>query len=142
MRWEKTSLTGCRWSGTVYEALDLKSWDIIWHEGEGDYQGSASFIAKKGAQYLYYGWSWGSCSGCDSWENEEIGAVIEEIKTTVMLLDNKDQLWNWGKGLAKENKIDMSKLVGEELAGDLDQSDYQLTAMRKVWTIMKEVQTL
>ena len=66
--WKETSLDGCRWSGEVLEALGGSA-DVIAHEGESDYQGSATAVVLCGDGRLAIAeWSWGSCSGCDSWE--------------------------------------------------------------------------
>lgn len=63
-------------------------WNLVWESTDDDYQGFAKFIAWKGGGikewsfgplwqgkkpplYVVYEWSYGSCSGCDTWESEE-----------------------------------------------------------------------
>jgi len=57
----------CRWEGLVEKVLGPFD-EIIYYVGKPDYQGSANFMAIKNGLAIVYGWSWGSCSGCDGWE--------------------------------------------------------------------------
>lgn len=91
--WGASRAVGGRWGELVGEALGLKDeTPLVYDYGEHDYQGSCSFIAKTGDdEFLIYAWSYGSCSGCDAWEDDvydyrggEEGSgrkrVIEEIQ--------------------------------------------------------------
>jgi len=66
MKWCKTIANSCRYGDVASEIWG--DWDIIWEDSENDYQGHASFIAEKNGKYCFYEWSYGSCSGCDTWE--------------------------------------------------------------------------
>lgn len=49
------------------------TWECIAIEGEADYQGGVEFIVHDPEDmdhFVKYGWTYGSCSGCDTWEAE------------------------------------------------------------------------
>ncbi len=71
--WKDSRALGARWGEEVAAALGLEpDTALIYDYGEHYYQGSASFIARtKRNEFVIYAWSYGSCSGCDSWEGQE-----------------------------------------------------------------------
>ena len=72
-------------------------WDLIWEDSEENWQGHASFIVSKGAEFCFYEWHYGSCSGCDGWEADGKGSdeVEAEMRHTAMWFKNKKQLRKW-----------------------------------------------
>lgn len=92
----------------------LKDVTIIAHWNEGDYQGMVATCVKLNdtGEIVIYNDYYGSCSGCDSWEDADDAAVgtmctqlaggalifkdLEECKK--FLLSEKDTTqYNWGK---------------------------------------------
>jgi hypothetical protein len=67
MKWKETTASECRY-GEVAERIWGDA-EILWESSEAGWQGEAKFIARmKDGRYCYYEWSYGSCSGCDTWE--------------------------------------------------------------------------
>jgi len=95
MKWSDTIANQCRY-GEIAQRI-WSDWDVIWEDSTADYQGHASFIANKGDQYCFYEWWYGSCSGCDGWEADGFTdeQVEEEMKTTALWLDTKEQMLTW-----------------------------------------------
>lgn len=83
MKWDNTIAAKCRWGSLVHEVLSKalgENFEVIWEDSEHDYQGHARILAVRGDSMLEYGWSYGSCSGCDSWED----APEEEVKKEII----------------------------------------------------------
>lgn len=75
-----------RWSGLVREALP--DGEIVASVGTDDYQGSVAIVAKlDDGRWLHYSWSYGSCSHCDSWEEQDKDIVKQEIRKGAAILD-------------------------------------------------------
>jgi hypothetical protein len=58
LKWAETSLGECGHADIA--ETNWGDWDILWHFGEDDYQGSAGFLGRKGDRFVFYEWSWGS----------------------------------------------------------------------------------
>lgn len=71
-------ITG-RWS--KYNTALLEDWEVLFSAGEGDYQGNCEFIAWDTSsyqpEYVMVDWGWGSCSGCDGYEDMAEGERIK-----------------------------------------------------------------
>ena len=92
MRWQETQANKCRY-GEIAERIFGEA-DIIWEHSEVDYQGYATVLAAfPDGTFAHYFWSYGSCSGCDDWENRHLSddqveaemrqgmAVIKDVPT-------------------------------------------------------------
>lgn len=77
-RFGETEAAQCRWSEYAEEIFG--DWDVIWDNSQADYQGSVEFLAHKDGKFGYLSYSYGSCSGCDSWEDMEAEKVREEFQ--------------------------------------------------------------
>jgi len=92
-----SQLGNCRYSECAFSLL--AGHEILAFEGESDYQGSASVLARRtGAvegfyEYIYVAWSWGSCSGCDQWEAQDLSAdqIIEELRKSAGFFETLEQ---------------------------------------------------
>jgi hypothetical protein len=95
MRFSDTIASQCRY-GEIAESL-WNSWDVIWEDSEADYQGHAAFLLKKGSDYTFYEWFYGSCSGCDEWERENLSAeeIATEMMQYAMTLHGREELATW-----------------------------------------------
>lgn len=68
-----------RWADEMKEVQP--DGEIVYSRGEADYQGSVMFVAKlDDGRWLYCEWTYGSCSGCDGWEDMEETKRNEEMK--------------------------------------------------------------
>ena len=75
-----------RWYHTVKEALP--DGEILASVGTNDYQGSVAIVARlDDGRWLHYAWSYGSCSFCDPWEEEDEAVVKDEILKGAAVLD-------------------------------------------------------
>lgn len=75
-----------RWHETVAEALP--NGEVVFSTGTDDYQGSVAIVARlDDGRWLHYGWSYGSCPGCDAWEDEPTEKVAEEIRKGAAIMD-------------------------------------------------------
>jgi len=90
MEWKETVASQCRWS--EYAEKNWADWNFIWEDSEADYQGHASFLATKDGKFVYVSWNYGSCSGCDSWEDMEEEVREQEFKDTATYFDDVHEL--------------------------------------------------
>ena len=57
-----------RWWESVFAALP--DGECLWSTGSNDYQGQVRVLCRLDAGgFLAYVWDYGSCSGCDKWED-------------------------------------------------------------------------
>lgn len=58
-----------RWADVVRDTLP--DGEVLYSTGTKDYQGHVAIVAKlDDGRWLHYSWSYGSCSGCDAWEDD------------------------------------------------------------------------
>lgn len=109
MKWHETIASKCRWAEEVEAAFGLnKYWEILWENSCRDYQGHANIFAKQdhwdnNGVYLIYDWTYGSCSGCDSWEGEPRKTIILQILNEALFLEDKEKLRAYFDGVKKQN---------------------------------------
>jgi len=101
MKWSDTVASRCRWADAAIK--NWGAWDIVWEDSESDYQGHAAILAAEpdGEHWEFYEWTYGSCSGCDSWEGteyEDRDVLAAEMKKNAARFD-KGSLWAYGCGL-------------------------------------------
>lgn len=99
MKWNDV---GSRWASKVGEVLGFTpDTELLGLSEVVDYQGSCHFVARvKPNKIVVYGWSYGSCSGCDSWEGQEHlikDEVLSGAKTMTVL-----QFRKYAKGVIEE----------------------------------------
>lgn len=92
-KFQSTVAYECRWS-ELFERI-IGDWIVIWEEAEADYQGYAKVLAYKDGRFCYVEWTYGSCSGCDPWEDLPEDEVLEEINKDAMFFDDASVLWKW-----------------------------------------------
>lgn len=117
MKWNETTASQCRYGDNAKEVFG--SWEILWEDSENDYQGHATILGKKGGAYVFYEWHYGSCSGCDTWEDAGLSheAIEKEMRDTAMWFDSKKELKEW---LDKLEGNPISNRGDGGLAGSLD----------------------
>jgi hypothetical protein len=93
MRWEDTIASGCRY-GDVLAPL-FEGGDVIWEFSTANYQGFANvLVAMPDGRFIHYEWTYGSCSGCDEWENRGLSdeQICEEAIKVMAVLKTRDIL--------------------------------------------------
>lgn len=102
----ETEACSCRYGNCVNDLWG--NWEVIYENSVCDYQGSVDFVAKHPNEnkYVAYGYYYGSCSGCDSWEAENLsGDEIKKVmKEQCLEFDNKVQLQRWAKMLMEQGR--------------------------------------
>jgi len=94
MKWEETIASDCRWSEYVAEIFGKA--DILLDNSSSGYQGNAEIIgALPDGRIGMYSWSYGSCSGCDSWENEDEDVIRREVRDNILWFDGPSQFLEW-----------------------------------------------
>ena len=75
----KDTIAGrCRWS-EVAVAL-FGDWNVFFARGVDGYSGFCEIAAEKAGRFIFGGWSYGSCPGCDAWEDEPEEKVRGEMR--------------------------------------------------------------
>lgn len=105
MKFEDLEISGARWS--EFAKANWGDWNFIWEDGEVDYQGSAKLLAVKEGRFVYAEWSWGSCSGCDPWEDMDVDEAKAEFDQSATYFEDVHELKkfaeqvNYGKKFKK-----------------------------------------
>ena len=87
MRYSETVASQCRY-GDVAERIFGEA-EILWEHSEADYSGNANLFAKMpDGQFCHYEWTYGSCLGCDEWEDRGLDddAIEAEMRKTAAWL--------------------------------------------------------
>jgi hypothetical protein len=100
--WENTIASQCRWSEYGKELIG--DWAILWEDSEADYQGHARVLAYKQGKIRYLEWYYGSCSGCDMYEEMKEEDIRKAFETDNMIeFKNIDAFCEWLKMLKSTN---------------------------------------
>ena len=114
MKWNETVASRCRY-GDVAERVFGEA-EIIWEHSEDDWQGSANLLAKMpDGRFAHYEWTYGSCSGCDTWEASGMtdDAIEAEMRQTTAWFDNAETLCKYLHLEAPEQPYPSSKPFDE-----------------------------
>lgn len=92
MKWKDTIASHCRYGYNAGEIFGDA--DIIFEDSEADWQGGANVFAYLPStnQFVHYAWSYGSCSGCDTWMALELTdeQIVEEMRNEAAYFDSID----------------------------------------------------
>lgn len=99
MRFDETQASKARWA--EYAAPLFDGWDILAEDTEVDYQGHAALLATKDGAYRFIHWEYGSCSGCDGWEDLPEERIREDMARLCMTADSLGHLICTGGYLSK-----------------------------------------
>lgn len=76
--------------------------EIVVEASDDDYQGDTYAILRKGDEYGYLEFGWGSCSGCDALQacgsDEEMAALANQLAASVEWQPDKAALKEWIAG--------------------------------------------
>jgi hypothetical protein len=112
MKWKDTVASQCRWSEFAEE--NWGDWDFLWEESEADYQGHAEFIAYKDGKFVHVYWNYGSCGGCDPWEDISEEEAKKEFNDGAVYFDDFQQLKDWIEMKSKGKRDSMMAGVWEQ----------------------------
>jgi hypothetical protein len=87
MKYSETIASTCRY-GDVAERIFGEA-EILWEHSEDDWSGNANLFAKMpDGQFCHYEWTYGSCCGCDDWEDRGLSddAVEAEMRRSAAWL--------------------------------------------------------
>jgi hypothetical protein len=98
MKWKETEASNCRY-GDVARRIFEDS-EIIFENSLADYQGFANVLAAMpDGSFIHYEWTYGSCSGCDEWEDRGLSddEIEKEMRRGVAILENIQTLKKYCK---------------------------------------------
>lgn len=121
MNWSNTIAASCRYgdcAATVYGAME-----VLVEVSERGYQGGASVLLWDGDKVHYIEWSYGSCSGCDAWE--QAGLTDEQVAAEIQgssIVMSFDEAVAWAKLLPgnehwQSTLLDTPALILQALRG-------------------------
>jgi hypothetical protein len=87
---EGSTASQCRWS--EYAAELIGDWDLIYDGSSADYQGTVEVLAYKEGRFAYLTYSYGSCSGCDGWEDLGEDKVREDFANLIEYFEDVHEL--------------------------------------------------
>lgn len=70
---------GCKWEDVAEAALQRAGFTVIDRAGEVDYSGWGCLLGSNGSEFAVISWSYGSCSGCDRYEEMSDEQVASEF---------------------------------------------------------------
>lgn len=81
-----------RWESEAEEALSVHGFDVVVERaGIDDYQGWGVILASSKQEFAVLSWSYGSCSGCDSYEDLPHEQVVEELAELIEKFASEDE---------------------------------------------------
>lgn len=100
---------GCRYFGDLLDLLvELDAEKVLRVEFEADWQGflDCDVLLKDGRVFSYF-YNYGSCSGCDEWENRDLTTkeIIDEIREAATYFSTYDSYLQW-RSKVEEGKDD------------------------------------
>lgn len=99
----------CRYGECVQTYLDELGAKVFHDSSESDYQGYVKVLAEYGPEgaksYVLIEYSYGSCSGCDQWEAENLSheQIVAEIRRTAGAFNDRFHLHSYLMMLEKED---------------------------------------
>lgn len=121
-KFDETIAFKCRWSEYASELLE--NWSILWEDSCDDYQGHAKVLAYNNGQFKYLEWYYGSCGGCDMFEdNSDEWRRNYFNKNVMMYFNNANTFINWMKMLQSTNDNKYNNFI-KEFSKYFDVSDY------------------
>jgi hypothetical protein len=89
---------GVRWSTEAIVAAIMTGWDVLELNGVADYQGWGGLLLRRNEsrqgelwKWATLRWSYGSCGGCDSYEDVPINQVIEQLGDLITVWESEEK---------------------------------------------------
>jgi|SRR5277367_96946 len=100
---EEHAYLDCRYSG--YLPKYLENCEVIEDKSRSDYSGDVdvTFYDKSTKTYYHVCYYYGSCSGCDSWEADDLSdeEITKEIESLILKM-NEEEYKAWKARIEKE----------------------------------------
>ena len=122
MKWDQSTASKCRYSNVATRILENA--DILIDNSVDDYQGRVDLIAfMPNSDIITFTYSYGSCSGCDDWEDRRLSEsqIEEEMRRDCMEIFTDYEEFkkyldavNLFDEISKENVIRFLVSVGEK----------------------------
>ena len=97
----------CFWAPSSYTPIIEYLGTVVLRYDEPGYQGDTYAILKKGDEYGFICFGWGSCSGCDALQGcnsyEDVGSIIQWLQESVSWYDSLDEVKQYVEGRNGEN---------------------------------------
>ena len=98
----------------------LKNSRVLAHWNEGDYQGSVATIVvlKDTGECVYYDDYYGSCSGCDAWEDADDKSALsmcKNIAANAYIFKDFQTLVEWLKHMIEDKPEEYKRIPYKEL---------------------------
>ena len=102
MKWNESQASLARYADLAKRLWG--DWEILWEDCDISYSGHADFIAMKEGKYSAYRWSYGSCSGCDRREGEDLSdeQIVDEMRKEARWFNDREGILAWLKDLASK----------------------------------------
>lgn len=96
---------GCRWSNYLEKILKSKYMEVFIDHSYSDYQGNVRVFAKdiNSSKFLLCEYSYGSCSRCDSWEDQPEDVVAREMEGSCSEFSSRAHLLEYLMMLEAQN---------------------------------------
>ena len=91
--WDESESIGARWSEVPMELWP--DWNVAWERCSLDYQGFANVLLNRENEFVYVTWSYGSCGGCDGWEDMDEEKRKADFKQMAEHFKSYDELIKW-----------------------------------------------
>lgn len=107
MKWNETEASKCRYgwiAGNIFGEAE-----ILWESSYADYQGNADIFAlMPDGTFVHYEWTYGSCSGCDEWEDRGLTdeEIEKEMRDTMAVLTTPEAAIEYCKDSNRNGVID------------------------------------
>lgn len=107
MKWSDSIGSGCRWA--EYAEPFYEGYDIIYDNSQNNYQGDFEMIGLRinhsdiRPKYIYLHYDYGSCSGCDAYENMTDLEVKKEMNDLLMEFEDDLEFNTWIEMLRTTN---------------------------------------
>jgi hypothetical protein len=96
-----------RYSDILEEVVNnLNPVELLRKNYESDYQGFVDIdVLLENGRVFSYNYSYGSCSGCDEWEDRSYSdaEIAEEMREHAVLFENIDEYNLWREKVIEEN---------------------------------------
>lgn len=80
-----------RWEDEAKTAMNLTGYKVIEKDGVTDWQGWGVLLGRNSKNFAVLGWSYGSCSGCDSYENMSEDEVVKDLQNNIEIFNTEEE---------------------------------------------------
>jgi len=96
MKWCESTASHCRYGDVAGRIFGDGC--VIWESSQDDYQGCANvLVALPDGTFAHYEWTYGSCSGCDEWEDRCLSndQIEQEMRNGMAVFPTVEVLYKY-----------------------------------------------